>query len=115
MGNENNETLINDKENIIKPPHFNNTYKNNYYLTQSNNNDNIKNNSSFNDFCGNISNKDIIYNKKKTEIDLTTTFSSAKGTYTKESYRLFSEKEKNFFYLVQRNNISGIRYLIFKE
>ena len=112
MGNENNETLINDKENIIKPPHFNNTYKNNYYLTQSNNNDNIKNNSSFNDFCGNISNKDIIYNKKKTEIDLTTTFSSAKGTYTKESYRLFSEKEKNFFYLVQKNNISGIRYLI---
>ena len=112
MGNENNETLIKDKENIIKPHYLNNKYNNNYYFTQNNNADNIKNNSSFNDFCGNISNKDIIYNKKKTEIDLTTTFSSAKGTYTKESYRLFSEKEKNFFYLVQRNNISGIRYLI---
>ena len=79
-----------------------------------NNNEKLKSNlnSSFNAFCGNISNQDIIYNKKKTEIDLTTTFSSAKGTYTKESYRLFSEKEKNFIYLVQRNNISGIRYLI---
>ena len=72
----------------------------------------IKNNNSYNGFCGNFSNQDILYNKKKTEIDLTTTFSSAKGTYTKESYKLFSQNEKNFFYLVQKNNISGIRYLI---
>ena len=72
----------------------------------------INNNNSYNGFCGNFSNQDILYNKKKTEIDLTTTFSSAKGTYTKESYKLFSQNEKNFFYLVQKNNISGIRYLI---
>ena len=110
MGNENNETYVNNNEKFTKNSHINNKY-NNYYKTE-NNNSNIKINSSFNDFCGNISNNDIIYNKKKTEIDLTTTFSSAKGTYTKESYRLFSEKEKNFFHLVQRNNISGIRYLI---
>ena len=110
MGNENNETYVNNNEKFTKNSHINNKY-NNYYKTENNNN-NIKINSSFNDFCGNISNNDVIYNKKKTEIDLTTTFSSAKGTYTKESYRLFSEKEKNFFHLVQRNNISGIRYLI---
>ena len=110
MGNENNETYVNNNEKYTKNSHINNKY-NNYYKTE-NNNSNIKINSSFNDFCGNISNNDVIYNKKKTEIDLTTTFSSAKGTYTKESYRLFSEKEKNFFHLVQRNNISGIRYLI---
>ena len=110
MGNENNETYVNNNEKFTKNSHINNKY-NNYYKTE-NNNSNIKINSSFNDFCGNISNNDVIYNKKKTEIDLTTTFSSAKGTYTKESYRLFSEKEKNFFHLVQRNNISGIRYLI---
>ena len=110
MGNENNETYVNNNEKYTKNSHINNKY-NNYYKTENNNN-NIKINSSFNDFCGNISNNDVIYNKKKTEIDLTTTFSSAKGTYTKESYRLFSEKEKNFFHLVQRNNISGIRYLI---
>ena len=111
MGNENNETYVNNNEKFTKNSHINNKY-NNYYKTENNNSNNIKINSSFNDFCGNISNNDIIYNKKKTEIDLTTTFSSAKGTYTKESYRLFSEKEKNFFHLVQRNNISGIRYLI---
>ena len=111
MGNENNETYVNNNEKYTKNSHINNKY-NNYYKTENNNSDNIKINSSFNDFCGNISNNDVIYNKKKTEIDLTTTFSSAKGTYTKESYRLFSEKEKNFFHLVQRNNISGIRYLI---
>ena len=56
----------------------------------SNNNQNINLNSSFNGFCGNFSSNDILYNKKKTEIDLTTTYSSAKGTYTKESYKLFS-------------------------
>ena len=78
----------------------------------NNNNQNINLNSSFNGFCGNFSSNDILYNKKKTEIDLTTTYSSAKGTYTKESYKLFSQNEKNFFYLVQKNNISGIRYLI---
>ena len=111
MGNENNETYVNNNEKYTKNSHINNKY-NNYYKTENNNSNNIKINSSFNDFCGNISNNDVIYNKKKTEIDLTTTFSSAKGTYTKESYRLFSEKEKNFFHLVQRNNISGIRYLI---
>ena len=75
-------------------------------------NKNEKLNNSTNKICGNISNQEVIYNKKKTEIDLTTTYSSAKGTYTNESYRLFSDKEKNFFYLIQRNNISGIRYLI---
>ena len=77
-----------------------------------NNKSNLNINTSYNGFCGNFSNNDILYNKKKTEIDLTTTYSSAKGTYTKESYKLFSQNEKNFFYLVQKNNISGIRYLI---
>ena len=82
---------------------------------EKNTNNKIKNiniNSSFNGFCGNFSGNDILNNKKKTEIDLTSTYTSAKGTYTKESYKLFSQNEKNFFYLVQRNNISGIRYLI---
>ena len=80
----------------------------------NNNKTNLNLNTSYNGFCGNFSNNDILFNKKKTEIDLTTTYSSAKGTYTKESYKLFSQNEKNFFYLVQRNNISGIRYL-FKQ
>ena len=79
---------------------------------KSNNKSNLNLKTSYNGFCGNFSNNDILYNKKKTEIDLTTTYSSAKGTYTKESYKLFSQNEKNFFYLVQKNNISGIRYLI---
>lgn len=66
----------------------------------------------FINFCGNTSNQEVITNKKKIEIDLTTTYTSVKGTYTNESIRLFSEKEKYMFYLVQNNNISGIRYLI---
>ena len=117
MGNENDETEKNLNKDL-NLSHQNNSHSNNksksYHKTKTNNNKNKKPNleSSYNGFCGNISNQDIIYNKKKTEIDLTTTYSSAKGTYTKESYRLFSEKEKDFFYLVQRNNISGIRYLI---
>ena len=78
----------------------------------NNNKSNLNLNTSYNGFCGNFSNNDILFNKKKTEIDLTTTYSFAKGTYTKESYKLFSQNEKNFFYLVQKNNISGIRYLI---
>ena len=92
----------------------NNNYSNSNKTknNKNNNNQNINLNSSFNGFCGNFSSNDILYNKKKTEIDLTTTYSSAKGTYTKESYKLFSPNEKNFFYLVQKNNISGIRYLI---
>ena len=117
MGNENDETEKNPNKDL-NLSHQNNSYSNNknntYYITKTNNDKNKKPNLefSYNGFCGNLANQDIIYNKKKTEIDLTTTYSSAKGTYTKESYRLFSEKEKNFFYLVQRNNISGIRYLI---
>ena len=86
--------------------------KSNLNSNNNNNNININLNSSYSGFCGNFSSNDIINNKKKTEIDLTTTFSSAKGTYTKESYKLFSQNEKNFFYLVQKNNITGIRYLI---
>ena len=82
---------------------------------KSNNKSNLNLKTSYNGFCGNFSNNDILYNKKKTEIDLTTTYSSAKGTYTKESYKLFSQNEKNFFYLVQKNNISGIRYLIIQR
>lgn len=39
-----------------------------------------------------------LYIIRKTEIDLTTTYSSAKGTYTNESYRLFSDKEKFFLF-----------------
>jgi len=103
MGNFENE---NKNENLNKST--NKTSNNDYKLDNKNSNLN----SSFNALCGNISDQEVIYNKKKTEIDLTTTYSSAKGTYTNESYRLFSEKEKNFFYLIQRNNISGIRYLI---
>ena len=103
MGNFEDE---NKNENLNKST--NKTSNNNYKLDNKNSNLN----SSFNALCGNISNQEVIYNKKKTEIDLTTTYSSAKGTYTNESYRLFSEKEKNFFYLIERNNISGIRYLI---
>ena len=115
MGNDDydNQTRKNENINNCKNINSNNNH-NSYYNTINNININNKSNlnSSYNSFCGNASNQDMIYNKKKTEIDLTTTYSSAKGTYTKESYRLFSEKEKNFFYLVQRNNISGIRYLI---
>ena len=99
----NEEIEQNKKSNL----NSNNSKKNN-----NNNNININLNSSYSGFCGNFSSNDIINNKKKTEIDLTTTFSSAKGTYTKESYKLFSQNEKNFFYLVQKNNITGIRYLI---
>ena len=112
MGSDNYEAEKNlDESKTLNLNSFsNNKYNNKYYKLSNNNKSNLE--SSFNGFCFNVSNQDIIYNKKKTEIDLTTTYSSAKGTYTKESYRLFSEKEKNFFYLVQRNNISGIRYLI---
>ena len=110
MGIDNYEPTQISKTSIIqdKKSHMN---INNEKCNNSNNN-NINLNQSFNGFCGNFSGNDILYNKKKTEIDLTTTYSSAKGTYTKESYKLFSENEKNFFYLVQKNNISGIRYLI---
>ena len=117
MGNENDEIEKNQNKDL-NLCHQNNSHSNNknnlYHKSKSNVDENKKSNleSSYNGLCGNISNQDIIYNKKKTEIDLTTTYSSAKGTYTKESYRLFSEKEKNFFYLVQKDNISGIRYLI---
>ena len=107
MGTENHESTQSKKEIIIQ--------EKNSSINNINNNNNINNidlNPSYNGFCGNFSNNDILYNKKKTEIDLTATFSSAKGTYTKESYKLFSENEKNFFYLVQKNNITGIRYLI---
>ena len=110
MGNESNESCTKPDENLKFFHLYQNNNENRYNLSNNNKRTNL--NSSYNGFCGNISNQDVIYNKKKTEIDLTTTFSSAKGTYTKESYRLFSEKEKTFFYLVQRNNISGIRYLI---
>ena len=112
MGNESYETTTktNGEVNLYKQSHSNNNQ--NIYKSKNIMNNKSYLDSSYNSFCGNISNQDIISNKKKTEIDLTTTYSSAKGTYTKESYRLFSEKEKNFFYLVQRNNISGIRYLI---
>ena len=96
----------------IAPNNNNYSNSNKTKNNKNNNNQNINLNSSFNGFCGNFSSNDILYNKKKTEIDLTTTYSSAKGTYTKESYKLFSPNEKNFFYLVQKNNISGIRYLI---
>lgn len=102
LGNNTNKTYNNN----INSNNRNSSYK------MDNKKENLNLNSSFNGLCGNISNQEVIYNKKKTEIDLTTTYSSAKGTYTNESYRLFSEKEKNFFYLIQRNNISGIRYLI---
>ena len=112
MGSDNYETEKNldENRNLNNNTFSNNKYNNYYKLSNHNNKSNLE--SSYNSFCFNASNNDVIYNKKKTEIDLTTTYSSAKGTYTKESYRLFSEKEKNFFYLVQRNNISGIRYLI---
>ena len=107
MGNYENEKL-NNNTNTTSNNNNNSNNKNCSYKQKENSNLN----SSFNGLCGNISNQEVIYNKKKTEIDLTTTYSSAKGTYTNESYRLFSDKEKNFFYLIQRNNISGIRYLI---
>ena len=112
MGIDNSEPIQSSDEKVLiqnKKSHINinNTKKNN-----NKNTSNINLHSSFNGFCGNFSSNDILYNKNKTEIDLTTTYSSAKGTYTKESYKLFSKNEKNFFYLVQRNNISGIRYLI---
>jgi len=113
MGNDDYEDESRTKENLnnYKTTNFYNN-NNKYYNTINNRNNKSNLIPSYNGFCGNLSNQDVIYNKKKTEIDLTTTYSSAKGTYTKESYRLFSEKEKNFFYLVQKNNISGIRYLI---
>ena len=108
MGIENYESAQSKKEKINQETKIN--------IINNNNNNNINNNidlnPSYNGFCGNFSSNDILYNKKKTEIDLTATFSSAKGTYTKESYKLFSQNEKNFFYLVQKNNITGIRYLI---
>ena len=107
MGIDNYEPNISSNENTSKEKNTN------MYNNKNNNNkSNINIKTSYNGFCGNFSNNDILFNKKKTEIDLTTTYSSAKGTYTKESYKLFSQNEKNFFYLVQRNNISGIRYLI---
>ena len=106
MGIDNYEQSKASKENISSEKNSN--INNN----KSNNKSNLNLKTSYNGFCGNFSNNDILYNKKKTEIDLTTTYSSAKGTYTKESYKLFSQNEKNFFYLVQKNNISGIRYLI---
>ena len=114
MGNDDYEDESRTKENLnnYKTTNFYNNNNNKYYNTINNRNNKSNLIPSYNGFCGNLSNQDVIYNKKKTEIDLTTTYSSAKGTYTKESYRLFSEKEKNFFYLVQKNNISGIRYLI---
>jgi len=106
MGIDNYEQSKASKENIS------NEKNSNINNNKSNNKSNLNLKTSYNGFCGNFSNNDILYNKKKTEIDLTTTYSSAKGTYTKESYKLFSQNEKNFFYLVQKNNISGIRYLI---
>ena len=104
MGNENeNDESEKNLNKDLNFSHQNNSHSNNksnsYHKYKTNKDKNKKSNleSSYNGLCGNISNQDIIYNKKKTEIDLTTTYSSAKGTYTKESYRLFSEKEKDFF------------------
>ena len=112
MGNyedENKKEKFNNSSNKICNINLNSNYKNYSYNKKENSNLN----SSFNGLCGNISNQEVIYNKIKTEINLTTTNSSAKVTYTNESYRLFSDKKK-FFYLIQRNNINGIRYLIIK-
>ena len=111
MGIDNSEPIHSFNEEIDQNKKSNSN-SNNSKKNNNNNNININLNSSYSGFCGNFSSNDIINNKKKTEIDLTTTFSSAKGTYTKESYKLFSQNEKNFFYLVQKNNITGIRYLI---
>ena len=111
MGIDNSEPIQSFNEEIEQNKKSN-LNSNNSKKNNNNNNININLNSSYSGFCGNFSSNDIINNKKKTEIDLTTTFSSAKGTYTKESYKLFSQNEKNFFYLVQKNNITGIRYLI---
>ena len=111
MGIDNSEPIQSFNEEIDQNKKSN-LNSNNSKKNNNNNNININLNSSYSGFCGNFSSNDIINNKKKTEIDLTTTFSSAKGTYTKESYKLFSQNEKNFFYLVQKNNITGIRYLI---
>ena len=92
MGNYENEKL-NNNTNTTSNNNNNSNNKNCSYKQKENSNLN----SSFNGLCGNISNQEVIYNKKKTEIDLTTTYSSAKGTYTNESYRLFSDKKKIFF------------------
>ena len=104
---ENHEPNTQNNEDLNEPKNF--SLNNNNIKNHSNGNKIQNINSSFSVFCAG---QDIINIKKKTEIDLTMSFSSAKGTYTKESYKLFSDKEKNFFYLVQKNNISGIRYLI---
>ena len=65
----------------------------------------------FNTFCGTTSNQETLKNTKKTEIDLTSTYSLPKGSYTQDSIRLFTQNEKNLFYIISTNNISALRYL----
>ena len=89
---ENHEPNTQKNEDLNEPKNF--SLNNNNIKNHSNGNKIQNINPSFSVFCAG---QDIINIKKKTEIDLTMSFSSAKGTYTKESYKLFSDKEKNFF------------------
>ena len=66
----------------------------------------------FPSFCGTSSNEETLKNTKKTEIDLTSTYSLPKGSFSIESIHLFSELEKTLFKIIPTNNIPALRYLI---
>lgn len=95
------------------------------YSPQINNNNVNSNNSSihqstissstsipFTSICGNFESQETLKNTAKNEIVLTSTYTYPKGTYSHESIRLFSSKEKLLFYFISKNNISALRYLI---
>ena len=62
-------------------------------------------------FCGTSSNQETLKNTKKTEIDLTSTYSLPKGTFTNDSIHLFTSMEKTLFNIIPTSNIPALRYL----
>ena len=118
MGNSNDSSYSKNNKNYtinLSSPIYNISNTNQIYITSQKRNKNINKNQNstfpFNTFCGSISSQETLNNKKRTEIDLSSTYIIPKGNYTLDSIKFFGQKEKNLFYFIGTNNISAIRYL----
>ena len=118
MGNSNDSSYSKNNKNYtinLSSPIYNISNSNQIYITSQKRNKNLNKNQNntfpFNTFCGSISSQETLNNKKRTEIDLSSTYIIPKGNYTLDSIKFFGQKEKNLFYFIGTNNISAIRYL----